>query len=165
MLRTYVQVCVTYVVWFTEIRFLNLQTIALSTPTPIPTTPVPPPSAGESALRVALQTLFPNSTPHFNYKSIPGLVHPTSGAAMELDVYFSDMKLAFEYQGGHHFQENFQGNFEKQRQRDAHKREMCQTHGITLVIVPYWWKGSVHNLAATVLQLRPDLRDAVHFIP
>ena len=34
---------------------------------------------------------------------------------------------------------------------------MVEQQGITLVSVPYWWDRSVHSLAASILQIRPDV--------
>lgn len=76
---------------------------------------------------------------------------------MELDVYFPDISLAFEYQGRQHYQNVFQGGWAMQQTRDREKREACQQHHITLVLVPYWWNGESLSLAATIAQHRPDV--------
>jgi len=78
-----------------------------------------------------------------------------SGSAVQLDVYIPEIRLAFEYQGEHHYSElrvaGF-GNLESQRIRDWEKLELCSEHGIKLIIIPYWWDNRIESLLATILQ-------------
>jgi hypothetical protein len=76
---------------------------------------------------------------------------------MEFDVFYSDLMLAFEFQGRQHYRDCFQGGYERQQQRDNEKRGACQAHNITLIIVPFWWDCSEMSLAATIHKYRPDV--------
>lgn len=116
-------------------------------------------SAGEASLRRALQYLFPNHTPYFNYSAeVLGLVHPSTGFAMELDVFYADLGVALEYQGRQHYRDTFQnGRWQHQQRRDKEKRDLCAQHGITLIHVPFWWDETPTSLAATILKHAPQL--------
>lgn len=71
---------------------------------------------------------------------IVGKVHSEDGYPIQLDVFLPKEKLAFEYQGQHHFESiRAIANLEQQKQRDTEKREACQQKEITLIEVPYWW--------------------------
>lgn len=121
------------------------------------------PSTGESLLRLTLQRLFPDYTPKLNYKH-PSLVH-SSGFRMELDIFFSEISLAFEYHGKQHFHDSFRGNLGLQVSRDQEKMEACQNNNITLIVVPYWWNGSFASLVATILQAQPDISLPAGYMP
>lgn len=41
--------------------------------------------------------------------------------------------------------------------RDVTKRSLCQSNGITLIIVPFWWDGEKESISATLYAARPDL--------
>lgn len=61
---------------------------------------------------------------------------------MELDMYNDNMKLAFEYQGIQHYEFNkffhkSLDDFEKQKDHDKVKKEICKNNGVTLIDVPY----------------------------
>jgi len=70
--------------------------------------------------------------------------------------------LTFEFQGIEHytFQPLFRSLPERQK-RDQEKREACSKAGITLIEIPYWWKGDRDSLFATLKKVRPDI--AVHW--
>ncbi len=79
---------------------------------------------------------------------------------MELDIFLPLEKLAFEYQGEHHYGNVYgagMGNYGEMKQRDEEKIEACSEAGITLVEVPYWWDKQPSSLAASIYQLRKDL--------
>lgn len=44
------------------------------------------------------------------------LINPSTGKRLEYDFYFPDLKIAFEIQGQHHYDD------EKQKQRDLEKK-------------------------------------------
>src|SRR5690242_7114310 len=77
---------------------------------------------------------------------------------MELDVYLPFERLAFEYQGEHHFKDiHAVGNKWMQQQKDEEKRKMCEQHDITLIEIPHWWDNRRPCLLATIHKYRPDL--------
>lgn len=48
-------------------------------------------------------------------------------------------------------------DFESQKSRDQEKREGCQSIGITLIEIPYWWDGTEEQLTSTIMKIRPDM--------
>lgn len=96
---------------------------------------------------------------------------------MELDIWIPSFNLAFEFQGLylqslmllgiHHYRESFNKALSVQRARDSSKKDACNSRGITLIEIPYWWDGKegkvvllvtpLESLLATVLHHRPDL--------
>jgi hypothetical protein len=126
---------------------------AIATDLPIS---LPARSYGERQLITALQELLPEHSVVMNYRH-PKLVHSVSSRAMELDIYYPELNLAFEYQGGGHFHAYHKGSFRQQLRRDKEKGEACKRQNITLVSVPFWWQGDITSLAATILQHRKDI--------
>jgi hypothetical protein len=63
---------------------------------------------------------------------------------MELDGYCEELKIAFEYNGIHHYkphENNFRGGnamFQRTIENDALKTKLCAERGVTLVVIPYW---------------------------
>jgi len=80
---------------------------------------------------------------------------------MELDMFVPDLSLAFEYQGQQHYADNeyFTGFTDAVQKRDKTKKELCDSVGITLVNIPYWWNGKINSLKATIHNIRPDIID------
>jgi len=61
---------------------------------------------------------------------------------MELDGYNQDLKIAIEYNGKQHyvFPNGFHKTieeFEKQKERDLLKLDLCDKNGVYLITVPY----------------------------
>jgi hypothetical protein len=57
-----------------------------------------------------------------------------NGTIIELDIYLPEEKLAFEYQGQHHFYDiHYLGSKWSQQQRDNEKKQRCIENGITLI--------------------------------
>ena len=72
---------------------------------------------------------------------------------MELDIFLLKEKMAFEYQGEHHYLDNYRSGMVtvwQQRQRDEEKRKACEEKGITLIEVPYWWDRQISSLVAMI---------------
>lgn len=86
------------------------------------------------------------------------LLWNSTSKMIELDIFLPDEKLAFEYQGEHHYNDiHTMGNKWVQQQRDEEKRRKCTGHNITLIEVPYWWNNERSSLIATIHKHRPDL--------
>jgi len=69
------------------------------------------------------------------------LVNPRTGRRLQLDGYNSDLKLAFEYQGDHHYEvvglfKMTEERLKGQIYRDQLKRKACKERGVRLLTVP-----------------------------
>ena len=99
-------------------------------------------SRGESFCRIAFETIFKAKFPNIR----PEFLRRNSGFKLELDGYNSDLKLAFEHHGSHHYKaKDFQNKSDshsaksalKHRlQDDLEKKALCQKHGVTLIEIP-----------------------------
>lgn len=96
------------------------------------------PWSRENVMRDALERMFgkpfPTVRPRF-------LRNPASGWPLELDAYNADLKLAAEFNGIQHrvYPNPYHTNrrdFQAQQQRDQLKVELCELHGVKLVVVP-----------------------------
>ncbi len=82
----------------------------------------------------------------------------SSGTKIQLDVFLPNQNLAFEYQGEQHYLDVFSlGTQWQYSMRDREKKIACNTQGISLIEVPYWWDFETDSLRATIHQHRPDL--------
>lgn len=76
---------------------------------------------------------------------------------LELDGYNEKEKIAFEYQGNHHYTVGFFSgklSLEEVRKRDEFKKKQCELHGVTLIVMPYWvtkenWVLEINNILNT----------------
>jgi Probable Zinc-ribbon domain len=99
-------------------------------------------SRGESFCRIAFETIFKEKFPNVR----PEFLLRDSGFKLELDGYNSDLKLAFEHHGSHHYKaKDFQNKSDsnsaksalKHRlQDDLEKKALCQKHEVTLIEIP-----------------------------
>lgn len=87
--------------------------------------------------------------------------NPLTKAPLELDGYNESLKVAFEYQGEQHYDENHKfwktkREFQEQRFRDRVKKVMCERRSIHLIIIPYTAKikskGGLDNVLMNYLQ-------------
>lgn len=69
---------------------------------------------------------------------------------LEIDIYIPELKLAFEYQGIQHYKavDHWGGEdqLHKQKQNDKRKKELCENHGVELIIVDYNEEISTENI-------------------
>lgn len=75
---------------------------------------------------------------------------PTTSRWLELDRYYPNLKLAFEYDGAQHFEpvEIWGGEetFVEIQRRDKEKNMLCKKQGITLIRIPYTERLSLKNI-------------------
>jgi len=80
-----------------------------------------------------------------------------SGRAMIFDIYVPSLKLAFEYQGSHHYcSQTMFGEINSYHFRDGEKRQACKSLDITLIEVPYWWQCDKESILAMLHRSRSD---------
>ncbi len=76
---------------------------------------------------------------------------------LEIDIYISGLELGFEYQGIQHYEpvEHWGGleQLEKQQRNDRRKKELCEEHGVDLVIVDYNEELSTDYLKRKILSI------------
>lgn len=95
----------------------------------------------EDLVGTILKRMMPN---HTFVKVRPDfLKYPPTGRNLELDFYCEDLNTCVEYNGRQHYEYTpyFHGSnmdkFNSQKQRDAHKRAVCKSHGLTYIEIPY----------------------------
>lgn len=90
------------------------------------------PSYGEALLN-AYVDLFITTTVFKTDKESPAypdfLINPKTGSNLELDIWFEDFHIAFEFQGEHHYTDI------KTIEKDKFKLTKCPTKGISLIPV------------------------------
>ena len=97
-------------------------------------------------LAVTLQKMFPDNEILEDYMH-PQIKHPSSGRALQLDVFIPSQNLAFEYQGIQHYEDvHLFGPSKTIQERDEEKRTLCAANNIKLVEVPYWWNRTPEEL-------------------
>ena len=72
-----------------------------------------------------------------------------SGCNVEFDVFLPERRMALEYHGEQHYHDTPGAGFaplEMYQRRDVEKQEICSKNNITLVVVPYWWDGTLEQL-------------------
>ena len=91
-------------------------------------------SKGENKLYEILKSNFPNETVERNAR-------PNWLEKLELDIYFPEKNLAYEYQGEQHrYPVSIFGGQEglaRQKRNDSKKRALCKLKGVTLVEIWY----------------------------
>jgi len=103
--------------------------------------------------------IFEELLPGYKFLS----VRPSFMEKLELDGYNEELNLAFEYNGEQHykyipfFHNNNPENFEKQKQRDIRKQELCDENEITLITIKYDY--NYKDPHAMKLHIAEKLRD------
>ena len=151
--------------------------------TSYPPSPPPPPSRfsssssppssskGEEECRRFLEYFFQKPFPRIRP---PFLRNPVTGQCLELDCFNQEIGLAVEYNGSQHYHYNpmmhqqSKHSFQNQQYRDYMKQQMCQDHGIHLIVVPF--TKSVQDIPAFLyseltrrgfLPLRTNISDSI----
>eukprot|EP00026_Physarum_polycephalum_P002126 Phypoly_transcript_02130.p1 GENE.Phypoly_transcript_02130~~Phypoly_transcript_02130.p1 ORF type:complete len:911 (+),score=100.93 Phypoly_transcript_02130:69-2801(+) len=87
------------------------------------------------------------------------LKHPHTGSSLEVDVWYPDLNICFEFQDVHHYKSVWycQTTLSLVQQTDEIKKELILQQGQTFIAVPCWWDGTLASLQATISFHRPDL--------
>lgn len=97
-------------------------------------------SKGEARCREFLEFTFGK---RFEKTRPSFLVNPVTSQTLELDCYNEELRLAVEYNGEQHYRfnkmmhQNSKDGFRNLQYRDHVKKELCERHGIHLIVVPY----------------------------
>ena len=97
-------------------------------------------SNGEARCKEFLEYIFQKP---FHKVRPDFLRNPVTNSTLELDCYNEQLKLAVEYNGKQHYEYNKKMHqqdrtqFHNQQYRDYIKKDLCEKHGIRLIIVPY----------------------------
>ena len=86
------------------------------------------------------------------------LVNPKTNRNLELDLYNDTLEIAVEYNGIQHYEytkrfHKTYGDFRRQQERDALKRQLCKDHGVFLIVVTFNC-SEVYNVITTRLLAR-----------
>ena len=93
----------------------------------------PPESLGEQLVRKAFNYHFKKVF----YKIKPDwLINPKTGLRLELDGYNEDLKIAFEVNGGHHY-ETIHQDVNIIKEKDRYKEKICKNKRIKLYVFKY----------------------------
>ena len=102
----------------------------------------------EIICREVFEALFGEPFP----KLKPKWLRNSKGNLMELDGYCEKLSIAFEYQGEQHYNRFYlhkasrkhavrtKEEFAWSQQKDQEKRELCESHGVILVEIPWYTK-------------------------
>lgn len=87
-------------------------------------------SVEENAARLLIEAHFNKPFPNVR----PEWFLSEEGQIMELDMFNEELKLAFEYNGVHHYEPIFgEEALQKTQKRDNYKKELCAKFGIKLI--------------------------------
>ncbi len=118
---------------------------------------------GESLCRMVLEKAFKKP---FNKIRPKDLLSP-KGVPIELDCYNSDLAIALEHQGMHHFkrQTNWQSveQFKLCQQHDRIKKKYCENNGILLIVIKE--VGSLTDQSLLVDTIAQQIENAGRTVP
>lgn len=99
-------------------------------------------SYGENISREVLETIFNKPFP---ITKPEWLINPETQRTLELDGYNEELKLAFEYNGVQHYENNIysktKNQLETQLNRDNIKKQICEKKGIKIITIPHTIKN------------------------
>jgi hypothetical protein len=73
-------------------------------------------------------------------------------------AYCEELRLAFEYQGEYHYMyvpvHHREHSLADVQKIDAFKLELCKSHDVTLIQIPYWEKGNLEFIIHSLKDIR-----------
>lgn len=114
----------------------------------------------EKELKVALDKIFPTELFMDNVRP-KWLINPQSGRRLELDRYYPNRNLAFEYNGPQHYRvapffygAEAEQKLKEQQQRDNIKRRLCSKQNIALVVFTCDQSLEVENVRRVIREVQ-----------
>eukprot|EP00026_Physarum_polycephalum_P002883 Phypoly_transcript_02892.p1 GENE.Phypoly_transcript_02892~~Phypoly_transcript_02892.p1 ORF type:complete len:806 (+),score=69.97 Phypoly_transcript_02892:73-2490(+) len=107
-----------------------------------------------------LKTLFPYENPQVNARKQVNLKYsPEDTHYLELDVWFPNYNICFEFQDEYHYTTTWyhQKSTSQVQLKDNKKKAILQQVGLTLIVIPCWWDCSVESLRSTISFQCPEL--------
>jgi len=105
-----------------------------------------PPCVREKMMGDILDLIYPDEY-HKDRNRYKWLTNPNTKRRLELDRYYPNLKLAFEYNGKQHYvpilffaggdEEQASYKWQRQQERDQIKRNLCRQYGVTLITIRY----------------------------
>eukprot|EP00026_Physarum_polycephalum_P002219 Phypoly_transcript_02224.p1 GENE.Phypoly_transcript_02224~~Phypoly_transcript_02224.p1 ORF type:complete len:937 (+),score=116.21 Phypoly_transcript_02224:57-2867(+) len=113
----------------------------------------------QGILEAALSSLFHGHYVIKNARKKVAIRNPNTGWYLEVDVWYPDLKICFEYQDDYHYQSSWYSQYPLStiQEKDNIKRDKLLERGESLILVPCWWDGTTTSLQATINFHRPDL--------
>jgi len=115
-------------------------------------------SIGERRCAEICGTMLPEYRVLYHYRD-PAISNPDTGAALELDIYYPDLRFAVEYNGEQHYADSryFNSLAAPQMARDHIKAVITRRLGILLVVIPHTYddnqtKTVIRDCIASVLR-------------
>jgi len=89
----------------------------------------------------------------------PDLFWNSGGRSVEFDIWIPKYNIAIEYHGEQHYFDIHAafGPSDLYSDRDIRKKQLCEEHGITYFVVPYWWDRKIESVAASLYQACPNV--------
>jgi len=118
----------------------------------------------ERRMKRLLDKIFPNEEYQDNVWP-DWLINPSTGRNLELDRYYPNINLAFEYNGAQHYVACFKSDMEKENARvarqmisDTAKRDVCAQQGIKLMVIKFSDHLTLDNLQRIIMEYSLNMR-------
>lgn len=72
---------------------------------------------------------------------------------LPFDFYLRNRNLIIEYDGIHHYQKTYYGDYEKTVEHDKIKNQYCKDNGIDILRIPFWEYNSIEEILSNKLNI------------
>ncbi len=89
---------------------------------------------------------------------------------LSCEIFIPELSLAFEYNGEYHYKQIpvYQSRssliyfarhdeYVTVQRRDKIKQMVCESNGITLIVIPFWWNKTIESVLHSIRAVRPDI--------
>eukprot|EP00026_Physarum_polycephalum_P001051 Phypoly_transcript_01052.p1 GENE.Phypoly_transcript_01052~~Phypoly_transcript_01052.p1 ORF type:complete len:797 (-),score=76.09 Phypoly_transcript_01052:124-2514(-) len=124
------------------------------------------PTSEERHLYDILKLIFPLDKIYRNVQKGHSLSYLSTGKFMEFDIWIPKYKLCFEFQDAYHYMTTwyYQNPQSHIKQKDNIKQSAALKHGMSLILVPCWWDGTMERLLSSIVFQRPDIAFQQHIV-